>query len=365
MNSASAHRQCILLVDDTPANISILVDLLKADFELKVATRGAQALQILEKNPQVDLILLDVMMPEMDGYTVCEKLRANPATKQIPIIFLTARTEVDDVVRGFDIGANDYVSKPFRPAELIARVRTHLMIRSQQLEIARQNTENKEMLHIICHDVANHLAIMNLSLEMASIDPQNVAPLLPRMCAAARNGIGLTSLVRELRRSEEKGLNLQPVSLTAALDEALLLAEGRIREKKLDVVKDLPDVRVLAELCALTNSVFGNVISNATKFSNAGDRLDLSALVEGDQVCVSIRDHGIGMPPAVVEHLFDVSKSHSRKGTAGEKGTGFGMPLMRKFVRLFGGRVEVLTREIGTHPADHGTEFRIWLKKAD
>ncbi|MBM3852845.1 MAG: hybrid sensor histidine kinase/response regulator [Verrucomicrobia bacterium] len=365
MMKSNSNRPCLLVVDDTPANIQILVDLLKSDYELKVATRGAQALQICEKTPHLDLVLLDVMMPEMDGYEVCQKLRANPATHALPIIFLTARTEVDDVVRGFEIGANDYVTKPFRPPELLARVRTHLTVRAQQREIAEKNTEMKEMLHIVCHDVANHFAVLNLTFEMLAARPGlSVDRFMPQLTAAVRNGIGLTSLVRDLRRSEEKGLTLQPVLLPAAVNEALLLAEGKIGAKQLTVNQQVPELRVVAEACSLTNSVVGNVLSNAIKFSKPGGAIDLSAREEGGMVCLSLRDHGIGMPPQILDHLFDVTKSTSRKGTAGEKGTGFGMPLMRKFVVLFGGRIEVVSREAATHPDDHGTEFKIWLRQA-
>src|SRR5581483_4002571 len=118
MAARDSRRPCLLLMDDTPANIQVLVGLLQADYELKVATRGAQALKICEQSPQLDLILLDVMMPEMDGYEVCRQLRTAEATRTIPIIFLTAKSEIDDVVRGFDLGASDYVAKPFRAAEL-------------------------------------------------------------------------------------------------------------------------------------------------------------------------------------------------------------------------------------------------------
>ena len=366
MSTPGSLRPTLLLVDDTPANITILVDLLKHDYELKVATRGAQALQICTNTPHLDLILLDVMMPEMDGYEVCQKLRASPATQGIPVIFLTAKTEVDDVVRGFEIGASDYVTKPFRPAELLARVRTHLMIRAQQREIAEKNTEMKEMLHIVCHDVANHFAVINMSLELLAMNP-SAGPerYMPRITTAVRNGIGLTGLVRDMRKTEEKGLQLQPVPLRATMAEALLIAEGRLQEKQITVNQQLPDLHVIAEQCALTNSVFSNVISNAIKFSHRGGRLDLTVQEEKDRIGVSLRDHGIGMPAEVVAHLFDVTKGHSRRGTAGEKGTGFGMPLMKKFVTLFGGQVEVITREAAAHPADHGTEFKIWLQRAD
>lgn len=365
MNSATPRRPCVLIVDDTPANIQILVGLLQADHELKVATRGEQALKIAEQTPQLDLILLDVMMPEMDGYEVCRRLRAAEATRDVPVIFLTAKSEVDDIVRGFDLGASDYVVKPFRAPELLARVRTHLLVRAQQREIAEKNLELREILQIVSHDVANHLGVMSMNLELLAMGSGiSFEKVQPRMAAAVRNGIALTTLVREMRRAEEKGLLLQPVSLSAALDEALLLAEGRLQDKNLTVNKQVPDLKVIAEAVALTNSVLGNVLSNAIKFSHPGSRIDLSAAVENGEACIRLRDHGIGMPPAVLAKLFDVSKSHSRRGTAGEAGTGFGMPVMKKFVTMFGGTVEVTARESATHPDDHGTEFAIRLKLA-
>jgi putative two-component system response regulator len=133
MPKPNSSRPSLLLVDDTPANLDILVDVLKADYDLTIATRGAQALQVLAKVKHIDLILLDVMMPEMDGYEVCRVLRADPATRELPIIFLTAKNDVADIVHGFELGANDYVSKPFHPPELRARVRTHTTLRAQQM----------------------------------------------------------------------------------------------------------------------------------------------------------------------------------------------------------------------------------------
>jgi len=136
MSPATPRRPCILIVDDEPANIQVLIGLLQGEYDLKVATWGEAALRICEQNPNIDLVLLDVMMPESDGHEVCQKLRASPTTRTTPIIFLSAKSETKDIVYGFEIGANDYVTKPFQPAELLARVRTHLLIRSQQIEIA-------------------------------------------------------------------------------------------------------------------------------------------------------------------------------------------------------------------------------------
>ena len=129
------EKQTILAVDDTPENIDILVGMLKGDYKVKAAPNGEKALKVAEKSPP-DLILLDIMMPVMDGYETCRRLKENPSLKEIPIIFLTAKTETEDIVKGFELGAVDYVTKPFNPTELLARVNTHLTIQKQKFQLA-------------------------------------------------------------------------------------------------------------------------------------------------------------------------------------------------------------------------------------
>jgi two-component system sensor histidine kinase ChiS len=129
------EKQTILVVDDTPENIDVLVGVLKNDYKVKAASNGEKALKVVEKSPP-DLILLDVMMPVMDGYETCRRLKEDEKYKEIPIIFLTAKTETEDIVKGFDMGAVDYVTKPFNPVELLARVNTHLTIRQQKIQLA-------------------------------------------------------------------------------------------------------------------------------------------------------------------------------------------------------------------------------------
>ena len=125
---ASADKATILIVDDTPANLALLVDVLKSDYRTIVAINGEKALELaLSANPP-DLILLDVMMPGLNGYEVCERLKAKPATSHIPVIFVTAMGEVDDETRGLDLGGVDYVTKPINPAIVKARIRTHLAV---------------------------------------------------------------------------------------------------------------------------------------------------------------------------------------------------------------------------------------------
>jgi len=141
----NADVKTVLLVDDEPANLQIVNSILKDTYKTRIATNGAKALELANQDPAPDLILLDVMMPEMDGYEVCSRLKSDDRTRDIPVIFLTGQTEIDDETRGFEVGAVDYIHKPFSPAVVQARVRTHLVLRGirNQLESQLQTIQSE------------------------------------------------------------------------------------------------------------------------------------------------------------------------------------------------------------------------------
>jgi phosphoserine phosphatase RsbU/P len=170
--TSSADRKHLLLVDDDAENIHIVNSILGDKYKIRVATNGVRALELAKVEPSPGLILLDVIMPHMDGYEVCRRLKADPKTRDIPVIFLTGKTEVVDETRGFEVGAVDYIHKPFSPPIMTARVRTHLMLRDAHETVARQ------------------LLTLNSELEMArrvqrSIPPQEI-PQLHGLEIAAR-----------------------------------------------------------------------------------------------------------------------------------------------------------------------------------
>ena len=142
MNTASANgeqeKKVVHVVGDAPANIRVVNEILRNSYRVRVATNGAKALELANESPGPDVILLDVVMPGMNGYEVCESLKANPATRDIPVIFLTGQTETEDETRGFEAGAVDYIHKPFSPAVVAARVQTHLALREARQQLARQ-----------------------------------------------------------------------------------------------------------------------------------------------------------------------------------------------------------------------------------
>ncbi len=165
----------ILIVDDTPQNLQVLGTVLdKAGCRVSFATGGKQALAVAA-NAKPDLILLDIMMPEMDGYEVCRRLKKDTATASIPIIFLTAKTESEDIVRGFEIGAVDYITKPFKAVELLARVQTHLRLQLvRKLEVEAQQLQTvRQLAMTIAHEFNNPLAIIQGSVDLADMAPEN------------------------------------------------------------------------------------------------------------------------------------------------------------------------------------------------
>ncbi len=144
--TAGAEKKLVLVVDDAPVNLRVVSSILKDDFKIRVATSGAKALDLVKAKPFPDLILLDVTMPEMDGYEVCCILKATPEVRDIPVIFLTGKTETEDETKGFEVGAVDYIHKPFSPAVVKARVHTHLVLREAREQLARQLLDiNNEM----------------------------------------------------------------------------------------------------------------------------------------------------------------------------------------------------------------------------
>ena len=179
MNQADS-KKTVLIVDDAPANIQVVNSILKDIYKIRIATNGAKALELAKATAPPDLILLDVIMPEMDGYEVCAQLKADPDTRDIPVIFLTGQTEVEDETRGFDAGAVDYVHKPFSPAVVKARVQTHLMLRGIREQLAQQLLAiQKEM------ETARQIQLSILPSQIPKIEGLDIAARYVPMTSVA------------------------------------------------------------------------------------------------------------------------------------------------------------------------------------
>ncbi len=356
----------VMIVDDTPQNIQVLgTTLRRENYQIYVAQNGLQALGMMNEILP-DLILLDVMMPELDGFETCKRLKAEERTRHIPVIFLTAKAETNDIVHGFELGAVDYVTKPFNATELLIRVRTQLELKSSRDEIERISNERKALVHILCHDLANPMStmisILNMQDFFATFDEMRELLL-----SAVENGLNVIQLVREMQALDEHRLNLESLNLLSMVTESERLLQARFQDKQVALHINIPnDIQVQVERTSFVNSVINNLLTNALKFSYPNTEVNLTAEVtNAHKVILRIQDFGIGMSEKLVSGLFDVHKTTSRRGTEGEQGTGFGMPLVQKFVEAYGGEIEVTSSSEKEHPKQHGTVISLHLLRSE
>lgn len=355
-------KPLIMVVDDNIRNVHLVGSILEGeiDCDLICAGDGSDAL-VLARQHVPDLILLDVMMPKLDGFQTCCQLKADSLTADIPIIFLTAKDQADDVVRGFKLGAVDFVAKPFQVSELLARVRTQLKIKEQKDVIRRQNEERKQLIHVLCHDLSNPFSAIMGFLEMPNA-VQAFPVLRPDLIEITENGMNLIDLVRRISSMEEKGaaITAVPIALLTMVEKARTLMMSRAENKSIKLVIDVDgNLFIKTEPISFVNTVINNLISNAVKFSPVGATVTLTGERDGDVAVLRVADQGIGMPDDILEHLFDIRKITTRLGTANETGTGFGMPLVKRFVEAGGGVISVESRAQEIFPDRHGTVVTI------
>ncbi|MCK5727654.1 MAG: hybrid sensor histidine kinase/response regulator [Methylococcales bacterium] len=354
----------ILIVDDLPQNLKLLAELMRDNnYYVRPVTSGKLALLAAQAIPP-DLILLDINMPVMDGFETCEQLKTLEKTKHIPIIFLSANTESDAVIKGFELGAVDYITKPFKATEVILRVKTHLELKFSRETILKQNNSQRELLHILCHDLMNSVGAAQSLMMIKKIG----APLSEEdevMSMAINNAVDVIGLVHQLRRLEENkvSINLSEHNLKTLVNETLLIVHEKIQKKNLEVVVNIKeDEIVIVESVSFINSVMNNLLTNAIKFSFSEAKIIISAQKQGETVYLSVKDFGIGMPKKLQEDVFKIEKATTREGTNGELGTGFGMPLVKKFMLAYGGKIDIISQEKTTDLETCGTEIKLELK---
>jgi signal transduction histidine kinase len=347
--------ETILIVDDTPANLGVLVETLGvAGYQLMVAEDGEEALaQTMQRQP--DLILLDVMMPGLDGFETCRRLKARAETRDIPVLFMTALTESSDKVKAFAAGAVDYIAKPIEHEEALARVRTHLAIRRLQRELHEQIALKQRFMKIAGHDLRNPLFLILLATELA----RRQSGIPPKVVRFLEN---IEESAAHIRRIIDTFLEIRPPSAdpqhTGGVDLGLLggavvrqheyAAEAKKIRLTLESAEGLQLVRCEA---ALAYQAFSNFISNALKFTPDSGQVTLRIRMADNFVRVEVQDSGPGIPLKERDHLFRKPGRLSPRPTAGEESTGHGLTIVKQLVEAQGGRVGA------EFPAERGSIF--------
>ena len=363
----NTDRPVILAVDDKPLNTQLVSLLLvKHHFEVITADSGEQALNIAQRTP-LDLILLDIVMPELDGFETCKRLKAMENTKWNPIICLTAEAEEEDIVNAFELGAMDYIQKPFNPAELLKRVETHVELKRNRDLLHLKMQERQQFIHMLCHDLLNPIrssAEMVWLLREGFIDESESTDMYDSMEVQLTNSVEVIQLVRKLMEIDNNKLKLdrKKYVVRELLHESCLMLKKKFLNKELDLVMDVPsDLSIEVDKTSFINSVICNILTNAAKYSYRGSRVKISSTREDDKVAIIFRDFGVGMPASILERLFEFDQPKSRPGTEKEIGTGFGMLLANRFIKLFDGHIEVTSMEHQIDSIDHGTQVSLFL----
>jgi two-component system sensor histidine kinase/response regulator len=351
MNGAAPEQPLpnILVVDDTPANLQLLVGMLKEHgFKVRPVPNGELALRAVRISPP-DLILLDISMPEMDGYEVLARLKADEATRDIPVLFISALSETAGKVRAFHAGGVDYVTKPFQFEEVVARVRTHLELRRQKVEIRRSLDQLRELerlrddlTQMIVHDMRSPLLGLQLTIDLLVTSDLGASAENAEMLETARQAvvalIEMVNQVLDVSRLETGKIELQRTKSDLA---------GLIRQA-VDSIRPLAGKRTIlvqaGEFAAevdpdLIRRVLANLLGNAVKFTAQDGRITISASDSGSTIRVEVRDNGVGIAPGDHQRIFN---KFSQVQTASKRrGSGLGLAFAKMAVEAHGGAVGV------------------------
>lgn len=347
-NSGKPINSSILIIDDVELNIEIAGKMLQKDsYGIHVAHSGKEALRILEEH-KPDLILVDIMMPEMDGFTLVERIKANPKSSDIPVIFLTARNDSESLSRAFDLGAVDYITKPFRSNELRMRVRNHIELMSVRRRLQEANAAKDKFFSIIAHDLRSPFtALVGMSSYLAEgiedLDMKTAKEFLEAIYKSSKNAFSLLENLLEWSRIQTGGVGIDPeeLNLDRLLKDNLSLFESSIVRKELKVENHFLGSETAWADENTINSVIRNLISNAIKFTPRGGNISFFSEKSDTELKVGIRDSGIGMSAEKQKEIFRVDVRSSTPGTENESGTGLGMVLCREFIEKNGGQIRI------------------------
>lgn len=341
----------VLVVDDVPDNIQIISDLLKRDYQVKAATNGELALKLCASKHQPDLVLLDIMMPKMDGLEVCKRLKASSKTQHIAIIFLTALDQTEDIVKGLDLGAVDYITKPINAPILKARVKTHSKVIEAQKQMRDQVDTLMEMARlkeefdrVVKSDLRYPLTEITQSLELMERsfrDPNRVKHSASAIKASTMQLIQMVDNMLTLGKIEEGTYQLKPVSLDlqAIVATVVHTFETSISRKRLEIHNEVHESHLVDIEELLTLSLLSNLFKNAIEAAPRGSAVRIACKTENNFVVAEI--HNMGEIPEEIQPRF-----FEKYVTCGKKdGTGIGTYAAKLMAEIQHGSISFKTSE--------------------
>jgi len=363
-------KASILIVDDNAQNLQLMGSIVyDQGYNVSISTSGDNALESISQQ-MPDLILLDIQMPEMDGFEVCKILKSNSITKDIPIVFLTAVTDSENIVRGFEMGAADYITKPFNKKELIARIATQVELKNSREKLTELNATKDKFFSIIAHDLRNPTFALKLLLhqlisDYSSYSKGDILHYLNGLEDATEN---LHVLLEDLllwSKSQWGGfeINFESLNIKTIVDDKIAKCQSAARNKNIEIRSTVSgDIYANADRMML-KTVILNLISNAIKFTKDHGTIEISAKISEKNILISVEDSGSGMNETELNKLFSLDQSVHLKGSnkedVKEDVNGLGLILCKEFTERNGGEISV-TSEKGK-----GSIFSITLIKRE
>jgi|GEM_PF-510903 Signal transduction histidine kinase len=363
MNDRKTHK--ILVVDDEPGNLFLLEGLLAEEgFEVITALNGHDAVAAARKELP-DVILLDIMMPELTGMDVLEILQKDMLTANIPVIMVTAKVEAEDVEEALSKGAVEYIKKPINEVEMLARLRTTIRLKTQEEKLRELLKSKEDFIAMVSHDVRGPFASIAGFAELLLMD-ENLSGSLNKDHKEFLNLIIDTSnyiydyfnklLSWANLGGQELSLQKEKVPLAKLVRVAEVVYKSKIDEKNLSISIDIDDGYHAMVDPAYFSQVINNLISNAIKYSRFGGEIRISLTSESKRSFFKVADNGIGMPNISEDELFGKTFHKSTRGTHGEKGTGVGLRICKMILDAHGFGFSFSSR------ANEGAEFIVEIK---
>lgn len=365
----------ILVVDDIAPNIRLVAGLLGPEgFEVSFANSGKKALEQVTAN-DFDLILLDIMMPDMDGISVCKAIKEMPDKREIPIIFLTGKTDEMSIASAFEAGGVDYLYKPFNPVELVARVRTHLELKHARDVISQTNRELQEaltfknqFLSLASHDLKNPLGAVNAYLGMIQKDSETTigpksARFLESMQGMTQHMLELVATFLDKTALEMGRIEIKPkfINLLDIVRPVVEFYQPKAHNKgqTLTLKHSSDEIWLTADKNRLYQ-IIENLVSNAVKYSPLGSPIEVTASDHKDKVELRVKDQGPGFSEEDKTKLFGYFQRLGAQPTGNESSVGVGLALTRQIVELHEGTIRVESEQ------GQGATFVVELpKKSD
>lgn len=344
----------ILIVDDVISNVLLLKVLLTNEkFAIVTASNGGQALEQVEKeNP--DLILLDVMMPDMSGFEVAQQLKSNTKTAEIPIIFLTALNSTTDIVKGFQVGGNDFISKPFNKEELIIRVTHQISLVAAKRVIVRKTQElertivaRDRLYSVIAHDLRSPIGSIKMVLNMLILNlpeekiGREMSDLLTTANQTTEDVFALLDNLLKWTKSQIGKLNVvyQDIDIVEVVDGVVEIYNMIARVKKIKIREEKPSSLAVLGDIDMVKTIVRNLLSNAIKFSNEDSEILVKLEEKEGMAVINVQDHGCGMDEESQKKLLHTDTHFSTFGTNNEEGSGLGLLLCQDFIQKNGGKL--------------------------